>query len=152
MLYFKKENDIIIKNTNVRRNFRDRSKKRHKKYGKFTAVDKISFKINDGEIIGLLRTKWCWKKYYNEHDNRIHRTNRRSNYCRQWYDISKRPKKQKSQIGYMPEGVPLYSDLTVKEFVRYMAELKKVDKKRKEKVEKIIEQTGLKNVEKKINS
>ena len=67
------------------------------------------------------------------------------------YDISKKPKKAKAQIGYMPEGVPLYSDLTVKEFVTYMAELKKVDRKtRKEKVEKIIEQTGLKDVEKKL--
>ena len=67
------------------------------------------------------------------------------------YDISKRPKKAKSQIGYMPEGVPLYSDLTVKEFVKYMAELKKVDRKvRKERVEKIIEQTVLKNVENKL--
>ena len=56
------------------------------------------------------------------------------------YDISKRPKKAKSQIGYMPEGVPLYSDLTVKEFVNYMAELKRVDRKvRKERVEKIID-------------
>ena len=67
------------------------------------------------------------------------------------YDISKKSKKAKAQIGYMPEGVPLYSDLTVKEFVTYMAELKKVDRKtRKEKVEKIIEQTGLKEVEKKL--
>ena len=67
------------------------------------------------------------------------------------YDISKKPKKAKSQIGYMPEGVPLYSDLTVKEFVTYMAELKKVDRKeRKEKVQKIIEQTGLKDVENKL--
>ena len=51
----------------------------------------------------------------------------------------------------MPEGVPLYTDLTVKEFVTYMAEIKQVEKKsRKEKVEKIIEQTGLKDVEKKL--
>ena len=67
------------------------------------------------------------------------------------YDISKKPKKAKSQIGYMPEGVPLYSDLTVKEFINYMAELKKVEKKeRKERVEKIIEQTGLKEVQNKL--
>ncbi len=67
------------------------------------------------------------------------------------YDISKKPIKAKSQIGYMPEGVPLYSDLTVKEFITYMAELKKVNKKeRKEKVEKIIEQTGLKDVQNKL--
>lgn len=30
-----------------------------KKYGKFVAVDDISFKIKEGEIVGLLRTKWC---------------------------------------------------------------------------------------------
>ena len=67
------------------------------------------------------------------------------------YSIDKKPKKVKRQIGYMPEGVPLYTDLTVKEFVTYMAEIKKIDrKKRKEEVEKIIEQTGLKDVEKKL--
>ena len=55
------------------------------------------------------------------------------------------------QIGYMAEGVPLYTDLTVKEFVTYMAELKKVNRKeRKEKVQKVIEQTGLKDVENKL--
>ena len=67
------------------------------------------------------------------------------------YDILKRPKKAKKEIGYMPEGVPLYYDLSVKEFVTYMAEIKQVDKKtRKEKIEKIIEQTGLKEVEKRL--
>lgn len=67
------------------------------------------------------------------------------------YDMIKKPKKAKREIGYMPEGVPLYTDLTVKEFVTYMAELKKVDRKtRKEKINEIIEKTGLKDVEKKL--
>ena len=67
------------------------------------------------------------------------------------YNILKKPKKAKKEIGYMPEGVPLYTDLTVKEFITYMAELKKVDRKtRKEKVQKIIEQAGLKDVQKKL--
>ncbi len=67
------------------------------------------------------------------------------------YNMLKKPKKAKREIGYMPEGVPLYTDLTVKEFVNYMAEIKNVNKKeRKEKVEKIIEETGLKDVEKKL--
>ena len=67
------------------------------------------------------------------------------------YNTLKKPKKAKMQIGYMAEGVPLYTDLTVKEFVTYMAELKKVNKKeRKEKVQKVIEQTGLKEVENKL--
>ena len=67
------------------------------------------------------------------------------------YNMLKKPKKAKKEIGYMPEGVPLYTDLTVKEFVTYMAEIKGVDRKlRKEKVQKIIEKTGLNDVQKKL--
>ena len=121
-----------------------------KKYGNFTAVDNISFKIEEGEIIGLLGPNGAGKSTtMNMITGYIEPTE--GEIVINGYDISKRPRKAKSQIGYMPEGVPLYSDLTVKEFVTYMAELKKVDRKtRKEKVEKIIEQTGLKDVEKKL--
>lgn len=121
-----------------------------KKYGSFTAVDNISFKIEEGEIIGLLGPNGAGKSTtMNMITGYIEPTEGEIKV--EGYDISKKPKKAKAQIGYMPEGVPLYSDLTVKEFVTYMAELKKVDRKtRKEKVEKIIEQTDLKDVEKKL--
>lgn len=121
-----------------------------KKYGSVTAVDNISFKIDEGEIIGLLGPNGAGKSTtMNMITGYIEPTE--GEILINGYDISKRPRKAKSQIGYMPEGVPLYSDLTVKEFVTYMAELKKVDRKeKKEKVDKIIEQTGLKDVEKKL--
>ena len=121
-----------------------------KKYGNFTAVDNINFKIEEGEIIGLLGPNGAGKSTtMNMITGYIEPTE--GEISIEGYDISKKAKKAKAQIGYMPEGVPLYSDLTVKEFVTYMAELKKVDRKtRKEKVEKIIEQTGLKDVEKKL--
>lgn len=121
-----------------------------KKYGSFTAVDNIIFKIEEGEIIGLLGPNGAGKSTtMNMITGYIEPTEGEIKV--EGYDISKKPKKAKAQIGYMPEGVPLYSDLTVKEFVTYMAELKKVDRKtRKEKVEKIIKQTGLKDVEKKL--
>lgn len=121
-----------------------------KKYGNFTAVDNISFKIEEGEIIGLLGPNGAGKSTtMNMITGYIEPTE--GEILVNGYDISKKSKKAKAQIGYMPEGVPLYSDLTVKEFVTYMAELKKVDRKiRKEKVEKIIEQTGLKDVENKL--
>ena len=121
-----------------------------KKYGSTTAVDNISFQIQEGEIVGLLGPNGAGKSttmnmitgYIEPTEGQI---------IIEGYDISKKPKKAKEQIGYMPEGVPLYSELTVKEFVNYMAELKKLNKKeRKEKVSKIIEQTGLKNVENKL--
>ena len=121
-----------------------------KKYGKVVAVDNISFTIQDGEIIGLLGQNGAGKSttmnmitgYIEPTEGTIIVDN---------YDMSKKPKKAKKEIGYMPEGVPLYTDMTVKEFITYMAEIKKINKKeRKEKVEKIIEETGLKEVEKKI--
>jgi len=66
-------------------------------------------------------------------------------------DISKKPKKAKMQIGYMPENVPLYYELTVKEFVSYMAELKFVKRQeRKVEVEKVLKETGLEDVQKKL--
>lgn len=121
-----------------------------KKYGNFTAVDNISFKINEGEIIGLLGPNGAGKSTtMNMITGYIEPTE--GEILINGYDVSRKSRKAKSQIGYMPEGVPLYTDLTVKEFVTYMAELKKVDKKvRKERVEKIIEQTGLKDVETKL--
>ena len=110
-----------------------------KKYGNVTAVDNINFKIEEGEIIGLLGPNGAGKSTtMNMITGYIEPTE--GEILVNGYDISKKPKKAKAQIGYMPEGVPLYSDLTVKEFVTYMAELKKVNRKeRKEKVEKIKE-------------
>lgn len=67
------------------------------------------------------------------------------------YDMLKKSKQAKKEIGYMPEGVPLYSDLTVREFVSYMADLKLVPKKeKKENIQKVIEETGLKDVQNKL--
>ena len=121
-----------------------------KKYGKFVAVDDISFKINEGEIIGLLGPNGAGKSTtMNMLTGYIEQTE--GDIIINGYNMLKKPKKAKKDIGYMPEGTPLYTDLTVREFVNYMAEIKGVNKKeRKEKVQKIIEQTGLKDVEKKL--
>lgn len=121
-----------------------------KKYGNFTAVDDISFNIQNGEIIGFLGPNGAGKSTtMNMITGYIEPTE--GTITVNGYDIQKKPQKAKKQIGYMPEGVPLYQDLTVKEFVTYMAELKKVDKKvKKEEVEKALTETGIKDVEKKL--
>ena len=121
-----------------------------KKYGKFVAVDNISFTINEGEIIGLLGPNGAGKSTtMNMLTGFIEQTD--GEIIINGFDMLKKPKKAKKEIGYMPEGVPLYTDLTVKEFVTYMSEIKNVERKeRKEKVQKVIEQTGLKDVEKKL--
>ena len=121
-----------------------------KRYGKAVAVENISFTIEDGEIVGLLGPNGAGKSTtMNILTGFLEQTE--GEVIIDGFDTLKKPKKAKKEIGYMPEGVPLYTDLTVKEFVTYMAEIKQVEKKsRKEKVEKIIEQTGLKDVEKKL--
>lgn len=121
-----------------------------KKYGNFKAVDDISFEVNDGEIVGFLGPNGAGKSTtMNMITGFIDTTE--GEIVINGNDISKKPRKAKKQIGYMPEGVPLYNDLTVKEFVNYMAELKLVNARhRQEKVEKVIEETGLKEVENKL--
>ena len=121
-----------------------------KRYGKAVAVEDISFSIKEGEIVGLLGPNGAGKSTtMNMITGFIEPTE--GEIIIDGNDILKKTKKAKKQIGYMPEGVPLYTDLTVKEFVQYMAEIKQVDKKTiKEKVNEIIEQTGLKDVEKKL--
>lgn len=121
-----------------------------KKYGNFITVENISFTVKDGEIVGLLGPNGAGKSttmnmitgYIEPTDGEI---------IVNGYNISKKPKKAKMQIGYMPENVPLYTDLTVKEFVSYMAELKLVEKnKRKEEIEQAIKETGLEEVQNKL--
>ena len=121
-----------------------------KKYGNFLAVDNISFTVKDGEVVGLLGPNGAGKSStMNMITGFIEPTE--GTITINGYDALSKPIKAKSQIGYMPEGVPLYAELTVKEFVTYMAELKKVPRKeRKQSVEKVLEETGIKDVEKKL--
>lgn len=115
------------------------------------AVNNISFDIKEGEIVGFLGKNGAGKTttmnmitgYIEPTEGRIEING---------YDISKKPQKAKSQIGYMPEGVPIYNDLTVKEFVSYMADLKGVKREEKKTdVQKVIEETGLSEVQNKLN-
>ena len=121
-----------------------------KKYGSFVAVNDISFTINDGEVVGFLGPNGAGKSttmnmitgYIEQTDGQI---------IVNGYDTIKKSKKAKQQIGYMPEGVPLYNDLTVKEFVTYMAELHKVERKqKKEKVQSILKEVGLDSMQNKL--
>lgn len=121
-----------------------------KRYGTVTAVDKINFEIEEGEVVGFLGPNGAGKSTtMNMITGFIESTSGRI--LVDGYDISKKPKKAKKQIGYMPEGVPLYNDLTAKEFVTYMAELKGVKRKnRKAMVQKALEDTGLTEVQNKL--
>ena len=121
-----------------------------KKYPNITAVDHISFEVKDGEVVGFLGPNGAGKSTtMNMITGFIEPTE--GQIIVNGFDIAKKPKKAKKQIGYMPEGTPLYTELTVKEFVSYMAELKGVkSKQRKEMVKRVISEVGLENVQNKI--
>ena len=121
-----------------------------KKYANITAVNDINFSVKDGEIVGFLGPNGAGKTTtMNMITGFIEPTE--GQIIVNGYDISKKSKKAKKQIGYMPEGVPLYTEFTVKEFVNYMAELKLLKgEQKKNDVKKVIEETGLESVENKL--
>ena len=121
-----------------------------KKYGNFIAVKNLNFEIKHGEVIGLLGPNGAGKSttmtmltgFIEPSEGSI---------IINGNDIVKKAREAKKNIGYMPENVPLYLDLTVREFVTYMAELKLVQRKeRKKQVEEIIKATGLEDVKNKL--
>lgn len=121
-----------------------------KKYGGSVAVNNISFTINDGEVVGFLGPNGAGKTTtMNMITGFIEST---SGYIEvDGYDISKKANKAKKQIGYMPETTPLYMDLTPREFISYMAELKGVSRKeRKDEVQRILKQVNIEDVQNKL--
>ena len=121
-----------------------------KKYGSTIAVDNISFEVKDGEVVGFLGPNGAGKSTtMNMITGFIEPT--KGQIIINGNDVSKRPRKAKKEIGYMPENVPLYYELTPKEFISYMAELKLVKRNVREKeVEKAIKEIGLEEVQNKL--
>lgn len=121
-----------------------------KKYGEFIAVNNISFTIEDGEIVGFLGPNGAGKSStMNMITGCIEPT--KGEIEVNGYDISIEPKKAKREIGYMPETTPLYGDMTPREFISYMAELKGVSKKeRKEEVQRILKEVNIEDVQNKL--
>ncbi len=121
-----------------------------KKYGHYVAVDNMTFSIKEGEIVGFLGPNGAGKTttmnmitgYIEPNEGHIEVAG---------YDVSKNAKKAKRQIGYMPETTPLYSDLTPREFIRYMAELKGVKKKERDtEVERVVKAVSIEEVQNKL--
>lgn len=121
-----------------------------KKYESTIAVDNISFDVKDGEVVGFLGPNGAGKSTtMNMITGFIEPTN--GQIIINGNDISKKPRKAKREIGYMPENIPLYYELTAKEFITYMAELKMVKRnERKQEVEKVINEMGLDEVQNKL--
>lgn len=118
-----------------------------KKYGNHTAVDNLSFTVEKGQIYGFLGPNGAGKSttmnimtgYIAASSGTVKIND---------YDILNEPEKAKQCIGYLPEIPPLYTDMTVWEYLLFVAELKKVPKKERRKhVEEIVKKMQLTEAE-----
>lgn len=118
-----------------------------KKYGTFTAVNNVNFKIEKGEIVGFLGQNGAGKTTTMKMIVGLSEPTEGEILI----DEEKISRKSKKNIGYMPENTPLYQELTVKEFIDYMMELKGVKKQeRKNQLEKMINDLNLSDVKNKL--
>lgn len=117
-----------------------------KRYGDHIAVDRLSFTVDKGQIYGFLGPNGAGKSTtMNIMTGYIAASS--GTVTINGFDITKEPERAKRCIGYLPEVPPLYADMTVWEYLLFVADLKKVPgNKRKEHVEEIISKTHLTDV------
>ena len=117
-----------------------------KKYGDHVAVDNLSLTIEPGKIYGLLGPNGAGKSTtMNILTGYIGATS--GTVKINGYDILNQPEEAKKCVGYLPELPPLYMDMTVAEYLKFVAELKKIEKKkRKEMINDAMEMTGVSDV------
>ena len=119
-----------------------------KRYGDHTAVDHLSFKIEKGKIYGFLGPNGAGKSTtMNMITGYIASTE--GTVTIDGHDILDEPEQAKKCIGYLPEMPPLYFDMTVGEYMNFVADLKKIPKNQKksmvEEVMDMVKITDMKN-------
>ena len=117
-----------------------------KKYGNHVAVDNLSFRVERGMIYGFLGPNGAGKSTtMNMMTGYIAATS--GTVKINGYDILKNPEQAKKSIGYLPELPPVYQDMTVYEYLKFVAELKKVKKaEQKAQIEDVMKQTRIEDV------
>ena len=117
-----------------------------KKYGDHVAVDHLSLTVEPGKIYGFLGPNGAGKSTtMNIITGYLGATS--GTVTINGHDIFKEPEEAKKCVGYLPEIPPLYTDMTVLEYLNFVAELKKLEKGlRKRYVEEAMETTGILDV------
>jgi ABC-2 type transport system ATP-binding protein len=116
-----------------------------KTYGKKRGIDRISFMVDEGEIVGFLGPNGAGKTTtmniitgYLSANSGAARIG--------GIDVLEDPVAAKKKIGYLPEQPPLYLDMTVEEYLNFIYDLKRVTElKRKKHLDEICELVGLKD-------
>ena len=121
-----------------------------KKSGEHVAVDDLSLKIEQGKIYGFLGPNGAGKSTtMNIITGYIGAT--QGTVSINGYDILKQPEEAKRCIGYLPEQPPLYMDMTVSEYLRFTADLKKLPKQKKYQfIEEAMELTKITDMKKRL--
>ncbi len=108
-----------------------------KRYGNITAVDNISFSVEPGEILGFLGPNGAGKSTtMNIITGYISSTS--GTVTIDGFDILDNPKQAKTKIGYLPEIPPLYIDMTVRRYLEFMFDLKRVKLPKKEHIDEVM--------------
>lgn len=117
-----------------------------KRYGNHLAVDHLSFQVEPGKIYGFLGPNGAGKSTtMNIMTGYIAPTE--GTVTINGYDIVKDPEEAKKCIGYLPEIPPLYQEMTVKEYLKFVAELKKIKgKERENRISEVMEMTMITEV------
>jgi ABC-2 type transport system ATP-binding protein len=112
-----------------------------KVYGEQIAVNKISFSVQKGEIVGFLGPNGAGKSTtmkmitgYLTPDSGVATVSN--------INVANNPIEAKKKIGYLPEANPLYFDMYIKEYLEFIAGIHKIDNK-KQRIKDVIELTGL---------
>lgn len=121
-----------------------------KKYGDHLAVDHLSFHVEKGQIYGFLGPNGAGKSttmnimtgYIASTDGEV---------IINGHNILEEPEEAKKCIGYLPEQPPLYFDMTVKEYLKFAAELKKVPRDRREnQIKDVMKMVGITNMQERL--
>ena len=117
-----------------------------KKYGGHLAVDDVSFTVEDGQIYGLLGPTGAGKStIMNILTGYLSATSGQVTVA--GHPLPEEADEAKACVGYLPEQPPLYPEMTVGEYLNFVAELKKVPRaQRKEQVLRAARRTGLEKV------
>jgi len=121
-----------------------------KKYAGFTAINNISFEVGKGEIVGFLGPNGAGKSTTMRIlSSFMPASSGRASIA--GFDVFEKSLEARAHLGYMPENVPLYTEMRVTEYLVYRAQLKGVTGRRlKERVGDVKELCGLKEVENRI--
>uniref|UniRef100_UPI004029BCF9 ABC transporter ATP-binding protein n=1 Tax=Blautia stercoris TaxID=871664 RepID=UPI004029BCF9 len=121
-----------------------------KKYGDHVAVDHLSFTIEKGKIYGFLGPNGAGKSTtMNMITGYIAST--QGEILIDGHNILEEPEAAKKCIGYLPELPPVYQDMTVREYLKFVAELKSIPKAEREKnIKEVMSTTKLEEVQERL--